>query len=140
MENCLAVSCRIRVRYDEHGNTGYAFNGNYPIWMRQAARDLFDAAGLEDSRFSLTSQGFSAVNMDSNLKNPVEIDDEIEVQVFIQEIGVSSIRIQYVIYRNKIKLAIGHTEHAYVDAESRMVMPIAEDDKCRLCCTAPISS
>ena len=132
MGNYLAVTIRIRVGYDEHGNTGYAFNGNYFIWMKQAVKELFGVAGLEDFKFSLTVQNFSAVDMDCNFKSPIKINDVIEVKAFVEGIGISTIHIHYDIYRGGKKLANGNTEHAYVDTKSREVIPLPDDVKYRL--------
>ena len=127
MEEPLGSETRIRVRYNECDSSGFAFNGNFFIWMQDGAGDLFEAGGVDIVGLAMGSQTFLAVHMECDFKYPTRYRDEIFVRAFVKKVGTSSLHIQYDITRDDKLLAVGRTVHVYVDTEHKKKILIPDD-------------
>lgn len=134
MADRLSSTTRITVRYNECDSTGFAFNGNFFIWMQAGAGDLFEAAGVDVVRLAMDGHTFMAVHMACDFKRPATYRDEIDVNAFIEKIGESSLHIQYDIVKGDELLAVGRTIHAYVDTRNRKKAQIPVGIRNRLEC------
>lgn len=123
----LSSETRIRVRYNECDSSGFAFNGNFFIWMQDGAGDLFEAGDVDMVGLALSGQTFMAIHMECDFKRPTRYRDEIVVRASVRELGESSLHIQYDITKEDQLLAVGRTVHVYVDTKHKKKIPMPAD-------------
>ncbi len=132
MEKLLSSTTPIRVRYNECDSTGFAFNGNYFIWMQDGAGDLFEAGNVDIFKLAMNGQTFMAAHMECDFKRPAKYRDKIVIKAFVKDLGTSSLHIQYNVMKGETLLAIGRTIHVFVDTKHQTKMPIPDNLKKKL--------
>jgi acyl-CoA thioester hydrolase len=137
MEEHLSSETRIRVRYNECDSSGFAFNGNFFVWMQDGAGDLFEAGGVDIVELAMSGHTFMAIHMECDFKHPTRYRDEIVVRAFVSELGTSSLHIQYDITKDDKLLAVGRTVHVYVDIEQKKKIPMPDDLREKLLLVKP---
>lgn len=115
------------VRYNECDATGYAYNGNFFPWMHFATGEFYRKSGIDTSVLQIPNMSLMTVHQAFDYKAPVRYLDEIEVKVFITNVGNTSIQIECEIYKGEQLVAVGTNVTVWVDLVTREKRMIPED-------------
>ena len=114
---------RLRVRYAECDRQGIVFNAHYLAYIDHSITELWRAVfgGYEQ----MTARGIDIVVAESHLRfaAPARFDEEIEIAVTVQGLGITSMSTRHVLTRASDGTPV-------LDGEMRYVwIDIAEDRK-----------
>lgn len=123
---------KLRIRFNECDATGFAFNGNYFIWMQEGAGDLINAAGVDLVKLAEGNQTMMAVHLSCDYKRPVRFRDVIEIRSQVTKVSKSSLYIKYEIYQGRHLVAVGRTVHVSINIKTKAITPIPQEIKTKL--------
>lgn len=108
---------QVRVRYCETDAMGYLHHANYFNFFEMGRTELFRAQGgnyrmMEDRGFFLV-----VVKIDCHYKIPSRFDDELMIRTRISRLTPAKLEHEYLVFRNGIEVARGHSVLACVDRE-----------------------
>jgi acyl-CoA thioester hydrolase len=116
----------IRVRYHECDPMGVAHHAVYPVWFEMGRTELLrqtfahDSGGGLDYR-QLEAQGIllAVVSLSIKYKKPAKYDDVLSLTTTLSAAGHVKIEHEYVLSRDRLILATGHSTLACLDAQGR---------------------
>ncbi len=119
----------VRVRYKDTDQMGIAHHSNHIVWFEIGRTDLCREAGV-DYR-SIEGRGWIMVVSDVGCRYrlPFHYDDEVLIRTSISEGGSRLMKFRYELFdgAGKVLHAEGHSNHIWLDKESRRPKAIAED-------------
>ncbi len=97
-------SCRIRVRYGETDQMGYAYYGNYALYYEVARVEALRQIGttykaLEDSGVMLP-----VLEVHSKYIKPARYDDNLLIKTYVKELPTARIRFDFEIFNEAEEL------------------------------------
>jgi acyl-CoA thioester hydrolase len=120
----LPEVARLRVIYGDTDQMGMVYYGNYLRYFEAARNEFLRGAGAEYREFE-RSHGLRlpVVEATVNYRKPARYDDELALHAAVPEFRRVSARFVYEIRRvaDGELLATGHTVHACIDADGRIV-------------------
>jgi acyl-CoA thioester hydrolase len=123
------VESRLRVRYKDTDQMGIAHHSNHIVWFEIGRTDLCREAGI-DYR-SIEDRGWIMVVADvaCRYRLPFRYDDEVVIRTSIAEGGSRLMKFRYELYgaTGSTLHAEGHSNHVWLDRETRRPRAIAED-------------
>lgn len=110
----------IRVRFADTDAMGVAYYGTYLAWLETARVETMRAVGLLYG--DLTARGLHSPVVEANVryKQPAHLDDLLEIDAWIAEVGKAQFSFDYELKRpsDDTLIATAHTKHACVDAQT----------------------
>ncbi len=94
---------RIRetVRWSDVDLAGIIFYGSYVRFFEVAETELFRAAGLPFSRmFEEFDLWLPRAALHFEFRRPARLDDRLDVEMWVSNVGTSSLRLQFEVYRS----------------------------------------
>ena len=116
----------LRVRFGECDPHGIVFNANYVAYFDVAITELWrEALG---SWAAMVERGVDAVvgEVNARFHAPARADELLELRVWIEGFGTTSVRIRVDVAREGFVLVEGSLRYVFVDAESWAPVPIPE--------------
>ena len=105
----------VRVRYQETDQMGLAYHANYIIWFEVGRTEYFRQLGLPYKEFEKNNLYLPVIKVQSEFKKPAYYDDLLTVVTKIETLHEVRLAFVYEIYREKELLALGGTEHVFVN-------------------------
>lgn len=114
----------VRVIYGDTDQMGMVYYANYLRYFEVGRNEYLRAAGANYRAFEQTHGLYlPVVEAHVQYKRPARYDDELRILAGLLPVGAASARFQYEIRRRPDDelLAAGHTVHACITAEGRVV-------------------
>jgi acyl-CoA thioester hydrolase len=114
----VPFSHELRVRYGECDPQGIVFNANYLAYFDVAVTELWrEAIGPWEA---MVERGYDVVVAEANLRfrAPARFDDVIALGARVEEMGVTSLRLELDIRRDGELLVEGRLRQVFVDART----------------------
>lgn len=98
-----------RVEFHETDMAGIVHFSNFYKYMEQAEHEYFRSLGLTivDTQDDGSVVGWPRVSAQCSFESPVFYGDELEIQLFVERVGVKSLTIKYEFWRDETKIAKG---------------------------------
>ena len=114
----------IRVRYAETDQMGVVYYANYLVWMEVGRTEYFRELGMPYSEVEKNEILLPVTKAFCQYKSPARYDDAVRVVTSIASLQDVRIHFKYELFRNDTNelLAIGETEHAFVNPQGRPVV------------------
>jgi len=116
------VDARIRVRYAETDQMGYAYYSNYLVWFEVARTTYCREKGLVYADLERTAETFlPVVDVRCRYHRPARYDDDLVVRTRVTESRKRTLTFAYQVLSrgDETLLAEGSTKHVYTDRNGR---------------------
>lgn len=118
---------KIRIRYGETDQMGYAHHANYPLYVEESRMDFLRSLGLDYKQFEESGIIMPVISMNFKFMSPVYYDDILTVKTVLNEIPETRLKLDYEIRDEDNKLMCkANTVLAFVDKYTRKPMRIPE--------------
>jgi acyl-CoA thioester hydrolase len=123
----LREVARVRVIYGDTDQMGMVYYANYLRYFEIARNEYLRVAGATYRAFEET-HGLMLPVVEAHVAyhRPARYDDELVISAAVTPRGAASVRFEYEIHRGAEKLVSGHTIHACITREGRIVRLPAE--------------
>ncbi|MFH1837437.1 MAG: thioesterase family protein [Candidatus Omnitrophota bacterium] len=116
----------IRVTYKDTDQMGVVYYSNYLVWFEIARTEFFREHGMEYKRLETEDRIFLPVTEAfCRYRAPIRYDDVVQVTVKLSEMKAKRITFEYEIKKKGKTTSTGHTKHAFINIEGKVV-PIPE--------------
>lgn len=114
----------IRVRYAETDQMGVVYYANYLVWMETGRSEYFRELGMPYNEVEKNDILLPVTKVFCQYKSPARYDDVVRVVTSISSLQDVRLHFKYELFRNESNelLAIGETEHAFVNRQGRPVV------------------
>jgi acyl-CoA thioester hydrolase len=110
---------KLRVRYGETDQMGYAYYGNYPQYFEVARVEWLRALGFSYKKMEEEGVMLPVISLQINYLNPITYDEEITVKISLKKLPGVRIAFDYEIYNEKDKLCTkAFTELVFVNMKT----------------------
>ncbi|MDT8414712.1 MAG: thioesterase family protein [Flavobacteriaceae bacterium] len=110
---------KLRVRYGETDQMGYAYYGNYPQYLEVARVEWLRALGFSYKKMEEEGVMLPVISLQINYLNPITYDEEITVKISLKKLPGVRIAFDYEIYNEKNKLCTkAFTELVFVNMKT----------------------
>lgn len=116
----------VRVPYAHVDQMGVVYYANYLVYFEMARSEMMREAGLPYSELEARGLRLPVIEAHCEYKAPARFDDLVEIRTLCSEIRGARVRIEYELSRGGVLLATGHTVHACVSPEGRVIRPFPE--------------
>ncbi len=112
---------RVRVRYAETDQMGFAYYGNYLTWFEVARVEWLRQGGWTYRDMEQEGTSLPVIEAHCEYRQPARYDDELEIAARGVLLSPVRIRFEYEVVRvaDRSIAAIGHTVHAGMDARGK---------------------
>ena len=123
--NPLTHCCTYRVIYGDTDNMGMAYHANYLRWMEIGRTELFRAWGLPYKEIEAKGIMLPVSEVTCKFVSPARYDRLMVIETTLDHQIKGGIKFDYRIFdqADDKLLARGHTKHACVNREGRVVRP-----------------
>lgn len=110
----MAFISRRRVEFSQTDMAGIVHFSNYYKWMEETEHDYFRSLGrsIMEAQPDGTYLGWPRVSADCHFLAPARYDDEIEVRLRVERVGVKSLTFGMEFWRGETKLGYGRMKSA----------------------------
>ncbi|HIE53809.1 MAG TPA: acyl-CoA thioesterase [Chromatiaceae bacterium] len=117
-----------RVPFDELDPAGILFFANLLVHTHQAYEEMMLDIGFPLGRI-LAQEDYllPLVHAEADYRQPLHLDDRIEVELLVQELGQHSFTLSYRFLRAGFECAVSLTRHAVVDRQNGRPLPLPQD-------------
>src|SRR5438105_6248630 len=115
----------LRVRYGDTDQMGFAYYANYLRWFEIGRAEMMRAMGKSYREIEAEGVSLPVLEAWCRYLEPGRYDDPIAVETGILRLARASVRFGYRIVRRDTTLALGFTEHCFMNREGRPVRPPA---------------
>ena len=123
----LREVARVRVIYGDTDQMGMVYYANYLRYFEIARNEYLRGAGANYRAFEEThGLMLPVVEAHVSYHRPARYDDELVISAAVTPRGAASVRFEYEIHRGAEKLVSGHTIHACITRDGRVVRLPAE--------------
>lgn len=112
---------RVRVRYKDTDAMGIVYYANYFVWFEIGRTEWLRALGLSYRDLEKSGLFLPAIKASCDYKAPARYDDELMVITLLESLRAVRISFLYEVRCAGQILALGSTEHAFVNAKGRPV-------------------
>ena len=111
-----------RVIYGDTDMMGVVYYATYLRYFEAGRNELLRALGISYRDFEATGNALPVAKVAARYKAPARYDDELTLETKIEEVGHTSIRIGYRLFRaaDDTLLTTGETTHVCIDREGRL--------------------
>jgi acyl-CoA thioester hydrolase len=112
---------RVRVRYAETDQMGFAYYGNYLTWFEVARVEWLRQGGWTYRDMEQEGTSLPVIEAHCEYRRPARYDEEIEIATLGTLLTPVRVRFDYEVTRmgHTTPTAIGHTVHAAVDRQGK---------------------
>lgn len=110
---------KIRVRYKDTDQMGFAYYANYLVWFEIGRTELMRSLGMPYRDFEKNDLFLPVIKAFCEYKSPARYDDEITVVTRVEQLGEVRLVFSYEVRREDELLAWGNTEHAFINSRGR---------------------
>ena len=112
---------RVRVRYAETDQMGFAYYGNYLTWFEVARVEWLRQGGWTYRDMEEEGTSLPVIEAHCEYRHPARYDEEIEIATRATLLTPVRVRFDYEVTRmgHPTLIAIGHTVHAAVDRQGK---------------------
>lgn len=123
----------IRVYYEDTDAGGIAYHGSYVRWCERGRSDYLRLLGTDARRMisgdaGLEPAGFIVRKMTFDFFKPARMDDVLEIETCVLEIGGASLKLRQVISRDRVRVAEADVVLVLISTSGR---PLRIDDLMR---------
>ena len=118
----------IRVRYGDTDPMGFAYYAHYLRWFEIGRAEMLRALGTSYRAVEEAGTSLPVGEAHCRYLRPARYDDLITIETGVLELHRASVRFAYRVVREAggELLALGHTEHCFLDRDGRPGRPSAE--------------
>lgn len=123
--NPLTHCCSYRVIYGDTDNMGMAYHANYLRWMEIGRTELFRAWGVSYKTMEEKGIMLPVSEVSCKYVTPARYDTLMTIETTLDERIRGGLKFDYCIFdrENGNLLAHGHTKHACVNPDGKVVRP-----------------
>ncbi len=115
---------RLRVRYADTDQMGFAYYANYLVWFEVGRTEMLRAIGLPYAEIEKEEIALPVLEAHCTYRKSARYDQMLRVVSRLKEMPRVSLRIDYEIFDDAEQLlAEGYTTHAFINQEGRPVRP-----------------
>jgi acyl-CoA thioester hydrolase len=115
---------RIRVRYADTDQMGFAYYANYLVWFEVGRTEMLRACGLPYAELEALGLALPVLEAHCLYRKSARYDQMLRVVSRLKEMPRVSLRIDYEIFdEGEQLLAEGYTTHAFINQEGKPVRP-----------------
>ncbi len=115
---------RIRVRYADTDQMGFAYYANYLVWFEVGRTEMLRAIGLPYAEIEKEGVALPVLEAHCKYRKAAHYDQMLRVVSRLKESPRASLRIDYEIFDEADQLLVeGYTTHAFINKEGRPVRP-----------------
>ncbi len=120
MEN----TTRIRVRYADTDQMGFAYYANYLVWFEVGRTEMLRECGLPYAELEALGVALPVLEAHCRYRKSARYDQLLRVVSRLKEMPRVTLRIEYEIFDEAEQLlAEGYTTHAFINREGKPVRP-----------------
>lgn len=114
---------KYRVIYGDTDRMGISYYANYFVWFEAARTEYFRALGLPYTECEKRGYFLPVVETQARYISSSTYDDLVTVRTSVSEIKRSSMRFEYLVYKDNPEkpIATGYSVHVFVNSEMRPV-------------------
>lgn len=112
----------IRVRYAETDKMGIVYHSRYLDWMEVGRTEFFRQLGMPYSEIEKNNIFLPVIKVYCQYKSPAHYDDLLRIVTTITSLQEVRLVFHYEIFKGDRLLALGETEHAFVNALGKPVV------------------
>lgn len=116
-----------KVKYYETDAMGMVHHSNYVRWMEEARVYMMDEFGYSYKKLESIGIASPVLGYKCEIKHSTYFDDEIEIEAKMIEYNGVRLKIRYEMKRNSKIIAIGETNHCFVNKKG---MPVRLNKEC----------
>lgn len=116
-----------KVKYYETDAMGMVHHSNYVRWMEEARVYMMDEFGYSYKKLESIGIESPVLGYKCEIKHSTYFDDEIEIEAKMIEYNGVRLKIRYEMKRNSKIIAIGETNHCFVNKKG---MPVRLNKEC----------
>lgn len=127
-ESSMKFITHNKVRMHDTDMAGILYFARQFRFVHDALEELVEKEGLDfDTLFNRSDFVFVIVHVEADYLAPVKVGDVLEVQVEVENLGVSSFTMSYTIYKGKkVLMGKAKTVHVCLDAKTRKKIPLPQ--------------
>lgn len=114
----------VRVPYAHTDQMRFVYYANYLVYFEMARAEMLREAGLPYGELETQGIFLPVVEAHCDYKAPAHFDDRLEIVSRCQIKGVR-LRVEYKVFRGEELIVTGHTVHACVSKELKIIRPPA---------------
>jgi len=113
----------IRVRYGETDQMGIVYHANYFTWFEVGRSEFFNSLGYTYKKLEEEGIILPVIDVNCQYIQPAKYFDEVIIRTYIESLKGVRITFKYEVIRreDKVLLATGKTNHAFVDKSLKPV-------------------
>jgi acyl-CoA thioester hydrolase len=121
MTQAVVAESRLRVRYAETDQMGYAYYANYFVWFEVGRTDLCRIRGFTYADLERETGTFlPVIEAECRYRLPLRYDDELTVRTWVEEFRSRGMTFRYEVLNEDGEIAgEGRTRHIFVGARGR---------------------
>jgi acyl-CoA thioester hydrolase len=120
LEQVIESTARVRVRYAETDQMGFAYYANYLVWFEVGRSQYCNDRGFSYRDMERETGLFLTVaEARCRYRSPARYEDELSVRTWVAEITRRTVRFAYEITRDGASIAVGETMHVLSTPEGR---------------------
>lgn len=108
-------SIEIKVRYAETDQMGIVYHANYLIWFDMCRTEFFRRIGIDYRELEENGVLFPVIDAGCRYMLAAKFDQDVVVTAKLVSVRGVRLKLEYEVTRGTETLALGHTEHAFVD-------------------------
>ena len=118
--------CSVRVPYAHIDQMGFVYYSNYLIYFENARTEMLRQAGMPYTELEKRGVMLPVIEAACFYKQPARYDDLLEIRTRCTELRGTRLRIEYEVVRDGHTLATGHTVHAFMSPQGKVLRPVPE--------------
>src|ERR1044071_2652281 len=107
----------LRVRYGDTDQMGFAYYAHYLRWFEIGRAEMLRAVGRSYREIEADGVSLPVLEAWCRYREPARYDDALAIETGVLERGRASVRFGYRVRRGDQELAIGFTEHCFMNTE-----------------------
>ena len=112
---------KIKVRYQETDQMAFAYHANYLSWFEIGRTELMRELGLPYIEFEKSGLFLPVLKAYCEYKLAARYDDDLVIITVLDSLQRVRITFKYEVRREGKLIALGYTEHAFINRESKPV-------------------
>ena len=117
----LVNKTKVRVRYKDTDAMGISYYANYLVWFEVGRTEWLRSLGPSYNELVEGGLFIPVIKVSCQYKAPSRFDDELTVITRIESLRGVRVTFSYEIRREESLIALGSTEHAFVNEKGRPV-------------------
>ncbi len=120
----IETSTRVRVRYADTDQMGFAYYANYLVWFEVGRTEMLRDCGLPYAELEALGVALPVLEAHCTYRKSARYDQRLRIVSRLKEMPRVSLRIDYEIFdESEQLLAEGYTTHAFINREGKPVRP-----------------